>query len=141
MHRNTLALLVALVLGAVGCGHAVPKAVDENAARWRSAGPPDYSFVLTRSSMVGECALSIRVRDRKVASARLVHACGWPLDPKQAPTIDTLFARMRHAYRNNDKVYSGFDPTYGFPKYVSVDPDSGVMDDEWGMSVRAFRKG
>jgi hypothetical protein len=37
-------------------------------------------------------------------------------------------------------VASGFDPTYGYLTYLSVDPDRGVTDDEWGMAVQEFRK-
>lgn len=89
--------------------------------------------------MVGRCALLIRVRDAKVASARVQQRCLWRLDVHAAPTIDALFSKTSAAYRNSDLVLSNFDPTYGYPTSISVDPSKQVKDDEWSFGVSSFR--
>ena len=136
LHRTLVVTGVCLAIAA--CAHPVPPEVSGHQTEWQSKGIKNYDFVYYRSSMVGRCALLIHVRNGEVASAAIQRRCPWPLDPNAAPTVDAVFSDMRAAYRDNDDVVSSFDPAYGYPTAISVDPSKHVIDDEWSFGISSF---
>ncbi len=87
--------------------------------------------------MAGTCALLVHVRGNRVVSAVVRHECAW-LDVSDATTIDAVFAKLRKAYRDSDKVTATYDRRYGFPTSVSVDVEKNAIDDEWGFGISDF---
>jgi hypothetical protein len=96
-----------------------------------------YDFVYHEGGLAGTCALLVQVRGNRVSSAEVQHACAW-IDSSDALTIDAVFAKLRAAYHDSDKVTAAYDGRYGFPKSVSVDVDRNAIDDEWGFGISDF---
>jgi hypothetical protein len=106
---------------------------------WEDREPSAYEFTLTYTSMIGARSALIRVTDGKVMSASPVEG-----DPPfhssfdKGVAIDGVYELLRGDLGSADKVGVTYDSTWGFPAEVSVDEESGGVDDEHGYSVRQF---
>ena len=55
------------------------------------------------------------------------------------PTVDSLFAWVRHAYERKAAVVRvTYDPQLHFPANVSIDWDLNIIDDEFSFEVTDF---
>jgi hypothetical protein len=85
-----------------------------------------------------------RVARVRVSEDRVVAASPVPGEPfllpriARATTIDDLFEALRRDLQRADEVRVSYDPTWGFPRFVSVNPETGVIDEEYGYGVRQF---
>ena len=127
---------------------------------WSQSGVSSYAFDIIYYGAIPEAPpMRIVVRDGAVHSADLL--CQPPLTEescsawfemrmeeygpgrliKHAKTIPQLFDRMSiaraHPHDWNARIFTEFDPTYGFPERFSFDNPNGE-DEEYGFEISNF---
>jgi Family of unknown function (DUF6174) len=109
-------------------------------ATWRSLGIGDYAMTVIYGC---ECGLAGRPIDVTVQGGRLVSAT----DAGQAMTLDqltgfpaTVDALFDYAERNAGagKIEFAWDPQFGIPTALGVDPDLQARDDEIRIAILRF---
>ena len=140
------AFLLLLSSACIG-GPTTPSAsLDEARARWAQSHPASYELTLRRSC--GECPVDldrpvvIVVRSGVVESRRFSDT-GADVSPALAasfPAVDGLFGVVSDAIeRNAFALSANYDPTLGYPRYISIDYNAQVVDDETAYSVLSFK--
>lgn len=127
------------------CHHGGPgRAYDRHLARWQAAGLRAYAFTFVIGGMGGAHAGRVTVRNGRVVDVAAVRASSSSLafeplsfEPRR-PTIDDVWALLRHDLETADKVEVSYDADYGFPSEVQVDREKHAIDDEYGYQVRDF---
>ena len=119
-------------------GPGVPSGSETDAQRqvWRDLGIQDYQYTLQRT-VFGPSVLTdpvvVEVRGGTVVS-RTYEQTGLPTDPQYDswwPSIDGLFDIVQDAYdAGADSITVQYDPTFAYPSFASIDPVSGLADDE-----------
>ena len=146
MKKITLLVLLALILTACTAGGGTE--LSRNQSKWRDANITHYTFELNvgcfcvfRSLM----PVKVEVQNGGVVSATDVNGNAISLtDPNSEfflkyATIDRLFSELESdPVQNADKLTVSYDPTYGFPKEVSIDFIEQAADDELYLSVSGF---
>jgi hypothetical protein len=138
------------LLGAlVGCARSpLEQRADDLAmarVRWQAAAISSYDFDFARSCFCTVEALgpvTIRVRDGHFASL-VSRDSGTPVDTvlfAQFLTIERVFESTRQLLDAGPASFTAsYDPTFGFPITVTVDPIAQAVDDELSYSVLALR--
>ena len=141
-------LLLAGVVGMVGCGgggqdeqpeqpEQQPVLLTEMATQgqlWQQAAPTRYEIAVQYDCFCADARVRSVVDRGNVVD----------VSPAGAPpvTVDMLLADTRamlaHGYASANVDY---DPTLGYPSRVAIDPDRGLIDDEWGFHVTCFATG
>lgn len=112
---------------------------------WEDAQILSYQYTLkvvcycgTTETAGGAGDYVVTVTDGLIESA-FVKDTGEYLDAERLaalPTIDDLFAEIEDAYASGaDEVVAEYDPTYGYPVQVLINPIMGAADDEQEYSV------
>jgi len=136
-----IGLWLGLGLLATACGDpAVGRAMELRANRdlWASHGIDDYRASLNSHGMESETAV-VLVRAGKAVDA--VNKAGWPVTPDRlrVATIEDAFDVIeREIARGARRLTVVYDPEFGFPARVSVDPFNNVIDDEHGIVIEDF---
>lgn len=130
--------LAGIVPGLGSCqGGGDPAALaelEDAQARWAQAGLDDYRLQLRFLCFCAEdvtAPVIVTVEDGVVTSvewAEPQHPEGEP--SPERPTVDGLFEIARSAIGSSDGVRIAYDPQYGYPLSVSIDPDEEINDDE-----------
>jgi len=122
--------------------------LGENQAKWKNAGIQNYRFKLHIGCFCAfrdKMPLTIEVRDGQVAS--MTYSDGTPVaadDPgheffDRFSTIEGTFAELRSgASASAEQVRITYDPTYGFPADLYIDPVQQVADDEFSVQISEF---
>lgn len=119
----------------VGCGPPDPLAHAE--ATWRAHAPARYAFTVHASHangpMDGNGVFRVVVRDGRseVRDSRGRQT----VRPSVPRSVDALFEIAR-TYGARARVR--WNPRYGFPDEMVVDPDRKAMDDEFAVAVSDF---
>ena len=117
--------------------------LQRNRATWEALRIGDYSMTVIYGC---ECALAGRPIDITVRAGRLVGA----IDAGNALALDrltgfpaTIDALFEYAERNATagKVEFKWDPKFGIPTALGVDPDLKARDDEIRIAILEFRPG
>jgi hypothetical protein len=119
------------VSGCHGC-----RTLDAHQKTWRSQHLSDYSYVYEEGGMACCDRVRVTVHGGRVVQTRVLHEL-YPLNKK--PTVDDVFAAARHEMHVADGVTVRYDPRYGFPLAVDVDPNDHAIDDEWAFRIEQFR--
>ena len=106
--------------------------IDRQRQRWKNQHVSDYTYHLSSGGMAGPYEAVITVRGGKVVASREVQHTSYKVDPM---TIDQLFDETAREQRTADEVEIEWDPTYGFPRHVSIDEDTDAIDDEHGFGA------
>lgn len=130
--------LAGIVPGLGSCqGGGDPAALaelEDAQARWEEAGLDDYRLQLRFLCFCAEDVVApviVTVEDGVVAGVEWAEAQHPDADPPQErPTVDGLFEIARDAIANADAVRIEYDPRYGYPLTLAIDPDESVNDDE-----------
>jgi hypothetical protein len=135
-----LASVVAM-LALTGCADATfgPSdflAMSRGRGRWVDRGPSSYRMTVSRSC---ECLPEwmgpavVNVVDGVVMEQRYV-ATGGLVPVEHAglfPSVEGLFALIEEARRTGVKrIEVGYDPVFGYPDRITIDPDGEVWNDD-----------
>jgi hypothetical protein len=140
------ACAVALLAAACSEPHPSPAMVHLDAAqqRWQTTLHADYDLIVQRSCF---CALAVvrpvRVSVRGGTPTALVYA-----DSNTAAdtalftdyrSVDRMFAFLRTVLAAKPDSFSAtYDPVWGYPTQVAVDPNFGTVDEEYAFQVTGF---
>lgn len=121
----------------------VPPEFEAQQNSWKQLGLRDYSFTYQMECMCRGYGLlyQVEVRDGKVVSfqhgSEPVRLSSRDL---RRPTVDSLFAWVRHAYAGKAVVVRvAYDPQLHFPAKVSIDWSLNISDDEFSFEVIDLR--
>lgn len=145
MKKRTLlitTLILALTISACG----TKSELDQNRARWDSAGVAHYTFKLTVSCFCPFAEImpiTVEVQDGKIVSMRDVNGEAVEGEFRQyieeAATVEGLFTVAEENLANADQAEVTYDAQYGFPASITVDRIKMAVDDEISYYVRAFQ--
>lgn len=143
MPRHKLVLL-ALVAAAACEAPTAPGDRDSllaARARWQARGGTSYSFEITRSCfcLLGGRRMAVTVRNGAVSGAEYLDS-GGPVEfalLTYVPTVPDLFDQIESALDQRAAYFfASYDPNYGFPTRIEIDPSANAIDDEVAISVR-----
>lgn len=114
--------------------------------RWQASAVSDYRFTFVRhiaQSPSSTNPVIVTVRNGSIAAARFESAPKIvkvePEKRKHLPTIDSLFAFVRHtADEGADSLRVRYDAETGFPYAIFVDPNRKKTNDEVEIEVKDF---
>ena len=145
MKKTGLISLIFLVAFLTACGPSQRPALAHNRARWESQAIRHYRFDLTIGCFCPWSALmplTVEVQNGAVVS--MVASNGADITPyldtfRAHATIESLFDLVDSAI--SSRVYKlevQYDPRYGFPTSISIDPSRMIMDDQTGYYATNF---
>ena len=149
-HRTGRARLVAsttcVLLGACTEPHFTPAVLQLEAAqqRWQATTHPDYDLTVQRSCFcVMEVVRPVRVAVRNGSPTGLVYAdSGTAVDTAlfaHYRSVDRMFAFLHDVIASKpDSIAVAFDPVWGYPTQVTVDPNFTTVDEEFAFQVSGF---
>jgi hypothetical protein len=111
--------------------------LQKNREKWAAAGIDDYRYDIRNTCYCFMPTSRVEVIDGEVVSVTNLHA---PFSESGDPgyTVPGLFDRIQAEL---DAAPDGLRATYanlGYPTSLSVDPDSNVIDEEYGWVVENF---
>lgn len=145
MKKPGAIFLIFLVALLTACGASQRPALVHNRSLWESQAIQHYRFNLTVGCFCPWNALmplTIEVKNGEIIS--MVASNGGDITPyldtfRADATIESLFDLVDSAI--SKRVYSlvvQYDPKYGFPASIVIDPSHMIMDDETGYYVTNF---
>ena len=145
MKKTGMIFLVFLVALLTACGASQRPALQHNRSLWESQAIQHYRFNLEVGCFCPWNALmplTIEVKNGAIVS--MVGSNGGDITPyldtfRAHATIESLFDLVDSAI--SKRVYNlvvQYDPKYGFPASIVIDPSRMIMDDETGYYVTNF---
>jgi hypothetical protein len=113
-----------------------------NQAKWNSTRPAAYQYTWANGcfcppAATGPFTVTVRDGEMLVEAARKGDA-----DPGtyalQHASIEDVFAATRSSIATAAKIQVAYDPQFGFPTSVNVDPIENAVDDEFSLSISDF---
>lgn len=145
LHRTVRFASLAVLVALSGCAAGItsPEASLGSArARWASAQPAAYQFIVTRSCECGPSItrpVTVVVRNGVIQSAKYVDT-GADAVAEATYTVETLFGLIDDAIRRNAfDVTVRYDDALGFPVGISIDYSATVVDDEFTIYINRFQ--
>jgi hypothetical protein len=145
MKKHTLLITaLVLVLTLSACGGK--SELDDNRAKWDSAGVSHYRFELTISCFCPFAEImpiTVEVKDGQIVS--LTDVNGQAVEGEfsqyieEAASIDRLFDITENNLSEADEVNITYDAQYGFPTAINIDFIKMAMDDEISYYVNSFK--
>ena len=143
--KKLFLLILALIMVACSGGGSD---FERNQKTWRDAGITHYRFELSIGCFCpfrDKMPLTVEVRDGQIVAMAAADGT-LVLDTDLnysffAPysTVDQLFTKLDQALHGGaDSVTVTYDPTYGFPAEIQIDPIKNAMDDELYLSATKF---
>ena len=142
MKKRGVIFLISLVAMLSACGASQRPALAHNRSLWESQAIQHYRFNFKIGCLCPWYAmmpLTVEVRNGAVVS--MVASNGGDITPyldtfRPHATIESLFDLVDSAIaRGVYKLVVQYDPTYGFPASIVIDPSRMIMDDETGYYV------
>ena len=145
MKKTGMIFLVFLVALLTACGASQRPALQHNRSLWESQAIQHYRFNLKVGCLCPWntlMPLTIEVKNGAIIS--MVGSNGGDITPyldtfRAYATIESLFDLVDSAI--SKRVYNlvvQYDPKYGFPASIVIDPSRMIMDDETGYYVTNF---
>jgi hypothetical protein len=145
MKKTSVIFLIILAAFLSACGASQRPALQHNRSLWESQVIQHYRFDLSIGCLCPWNALmplTVEVRNGAVVSMTASNAGDiTPYQDSFRPyaTIESLFNLVDSAIsRRVYKLVVQYDPTYGFPTSIVIDPSRMIMDDETGYYVTNF---
>jgi hypothetical protein len=144
MQMRNIAVLTLLLAGTACEAATAPGDIDNLSlarARWRQKGGESYSYVVNRSCfcVLGGRTVTVTVLNGVVSSAEYVET-GGPVESTfltYVATVPDLFDLIQDALAKNPAYFAAtYDPVYGYPTRIEIDPSANVADDEVALSAR-----
>jgi hypothetical protein len=145
MKKPGVIFLILLIAFLTACGASQRPALVHNRSLWESQAIQHYRFNLNVGCFCPWNALmplTIEVQNGKIAS--MVASNGGDISPyldtfRAHATIESLFDLVDSAISKRVyKLVVQYDPKYGFPASIDIDPSRLIMDDETSYSVTNF---
>ncbi|TPW16663.1 MAG: hypothetical protein FD129_674 [bacterium] len=136
------ALALLLVLPLFSCADdedadARLQQLRRNQRLWYSRAIVDYQIVQQRFCFCDPRSLDpiqVEIRDGEVVRAAAVEG-GVPVPSSHGMTVEDLFGRIEQAIENDyEYLETTYDPGFGFPMEISMNPGGGIQDAGWGMT-------
>ena len=117
-------------------------------ARWEGQETKSYSYTLELHAMIiGGTPIAVEVRDGMAASVTYVDT-GAPVATTaeggfvaRFDTVQELFRVIEdHLERGSARVVVAYDESHGYPVSAEIDPERGVVDDEFSFRVTRFER-
>jgi hypothetical protein len=127
--------------GAVDVQERLQRAYNEARDRWRARSPTRYQFTVEVHCYcgVGRRKMSFMVVEGRATAVVQLSAAETRFYTHY-DTIDKLLAIVRNAVAIRPfSMAASFDPEFGFPSSVSVNPNGKIFDEELRFSVTAFK--
>lgn len=146
MKTQILSVITLLPLLVSACSPLGRRTLDQNRALWESQEISHYRFELTVGCFCifsDRMPLTVEVRDGSVVS--MTGAGGADVEEfrdflSDFDTMEKLFALVDEAIKMKVQTLEvEYDPTYGYPVSIYVDPEALVADDEIGYYVANFQ--
>jgi hypothetical protein len=144
--KKLLLLGTALMVLATACSPTHATELDRNRSLWETQAIGHYSFDLNITcfcAIIGMMPLSIEVQDGQLVSIN--PADGTDISNlsgiyENVSTIDKLFETIEQAAGQDPATLNvSYDPTYGYPISIYLDPAASTADDEIGYDVSNFQ--
>ncbi len=144
--KKILFVLLAVLL--TGCAALVGQASGDSNAdqeKWQDANISHYRYELGISCFCmfsADMPLVIEVKDGQVVS--MEYKSGKEIDPafledfQRYDTIDKVFAELKKAQSEAERVEVTYDEKYGFPTQITIDRAVQAADDELYLSISNF---
>ena len=151
-YRVVSAASILLLAGVTSCSIATasPRSDDErelarNRQRWVSAGLRDYEFEFRRICFcLPEATEPVRITVRNAVVSSVIRTRdGQPTSINVAswPTVDSLFVEIQRRIDDDaERLEVEYDPTYGYPRSMTVDILAMAADDEYWVSATNLRR-
>jgi hypothetical protein len=112
-----------------------------NRERWEGAGVEDYRYVIRQVCACDPESYLVEVRRGEAASVTPLggerERLTWRVD--SLDNFRELFDRVQAEMESRpDGLKAAYDPEWGYPVYLYVDPRRDVAEDERGFSVERF---
>ena len=113
-------------------------------ARWAVNTPEAYEFTFERICFCappppGQAPWRFRVKGGQGVLIGETSA-GRRADFEKYSTVEKQFAFIRSSLEKKpERTEIEYDPKYGYPKRVYIDPRSNTFDDEYGFLIKDFR--
>ena len=134
--------VAAVSLLLVGCTGDTAGTVPKERQRWNDQHLTSYTYVFTNGfTLCREHKTKVVVRNSQLESTTDLTPDACPVNPNPPPTIDGLFDEIRSIQQSSVPVEVTYDPSRGFPTFVSVDPMPSAVDDEYWYGVEQFSVG
>jgi hypothetical protein len=146
MKKQALLVIALVALLVSACSPASQSPLDRNRALWEAQGIRHYRFDLTIGCFCvfnDQMPLTIEVQDGQVVS--MSAAGGADIGDFRDfysgfDTLEKLFDTIAEAVAGQAQTLEvQYDPTYGYPASIYVDPEELVADDEVGYDVANFQ--
>jgi hypothetical protein len=138
-------IFVLILMMACSLFSPASRELDRNRSRWQEKNIQDYRFALEIGCMCpwrDQMPLAIEVRNGEVAS--ITAANGEDISPyldtfSKHDTFNELFDTVQFAIQNGaDELKVEYDPDYGFPTSILINPMKNAYDDETGYTISNF---
>jgi hypothetical protein len=144
--RQLLASVTCVLLGSCTEPSSSPAILKLEVAqqRWQATVHPDYDLTVQRSCFcVMEVVRPVRITVRNGNPVGMVYAdSGTAVDTvlfADYRTVDRMFAFLRAVIASKpDSIQVAFDPVWGYPTRVAVDPNFTTVDEEFAFQVSGF---
>ena len=146
MKKLSAIFLIFLAAFLSACGASQRPALQHNRSLWESQSIQHYRFNFRIGCMCPWNALmplTVEVQNGEILS--LTASNGGDITPyldtfRPHATVERLFDLVDSAIaRGVYKLVVQYDPTYGFPASIVIDPSRMIMDDETGYYVTNFK--
>lgn len=148
-HLASLAIVVAIAAAVTACsllpgGSPSPRdlalrQLAANQAIWAQKGPASYSLTVERQCFCPSAQYDITVVDGVVTKVTHDGAAVQPAEvqglPKAVPELFALVAGLPP----DAGLTVDYDPIFGLPTIISVDPIANAVDDEYTIQVNNFK--
>jgi hypothetical protein len=144
--KRMLLLVTALGILLSACGPAAPSELERNRALWESQGIAHYRFDLSMTCFCGfrdQMPLTIEVQDGQVVTMSAANGgdVGQYRDTyARFDSLGKLFDIIANAEERGAFVLEvTYDPVYGYPASIYLNPNELAVDDEDRYEVTNFQ--
>lgn len=134
-------ILASPIVAAADATEQAIERLETARAVWTEGGLTDYSFTLERGGVFG-AGPKRRVRVKGATCVKVTY--WWHLlrrrDDCDNRTIPELFDELDQVLRDDPlRIDMRFDPEFGYPVEVSVEPRTDIEDLDWWYRITRFR--
>lgn len=107
---------------------------------WEGHDLQDYTFILERGGVFGRLKYRVKVKAGKCVKVTYWRRLIRHHDSCENRTIPDLLDELGQVIQNDPvSIWLEFDPEFGFPVYVAVEPRTDLTDQDWGYVISKFR--
>ena len=138
------AFLLVMPLGIIGCTVSQESEFENDLNRnrqlWAEQNIEHYRYQVSATAQIPFPDLIIEVNDGSPVTTTLVSATDidWPPELlNRVNSVPRLFQLVRDE-RDADEISVTYDPVFGYPTEIDIDPDLHVVDEEFTYTINGF---